>query len=100
PSPWRHVEDFAIGGLRNIGFAPDSDVMLVVSSQGAGLFDCIGGIRLARDPDYEITYGEEVRLSANGIGVLSGQVIRMAGLHGGGLRTCTLDGWSLVGEAS
>src|SRR5205823_3356821 len=90
----------AVGGLRNVGFAPDLDLLLVVSSQGAGLFDCCSGQRIAREHEYDISYPDEVRLSAKGIGSLEGQSIRMAGLHGGGLRNSTEDGWHLEVEAA
>ena len=98
PPPWRAVGSFAVGGLTDVGFAPRSDVLLAVSGNGRGVFDCTTGERLARDPstpgegeeDWQDCFGLEVE----GIGPLAGQRLRTAGLHGGGLSRITRDGWS------
>ena len=96
PAPWKKVETYAIGGLEAIGYAPDSDLLLVVSSQGRGVFDCIKGEKIARDREaYPYDYIDETRLLATGIGPLAGQQIRIAGMYGGGLPTATNDGWGL-----
>lgn len=90
--PWAKVADLHIGGLTDIGFAHDSDLLLVLSHAGRGLFDCTAGVRLARDSgDYSHDTGN---LIAEGIGPLAGTEIRTAGLHGGGLSLVTEDGWS------
>jgi hypothetical protein len=89
----------AVGGLTDVGFAPHSDLLLVVSSQGRGVFDGLSGKRIARDasvpegddPDWFDTF----ELTSEGIGSLAGQRIRTAGLHGGGLPLLTRDGWSV-----
>ena len=97
-SVWKQVTSFAVGGLTEVGFGDDTDLLLVVSSQGRGLFDCLTGERIARDyenPDSNVDWYNPVRLLASGIGVLAGQEIRLAGLHGGGLPRFTFDGWSL-----
>jgi hypothetical protein len=99
PAPWGLIAEYAGGGLRQIGFVPDSDLLLVVSSNGAGLFDCSTGVRLERDYEYELSFSEEVQLTATGIGPVAGQQLRMAGLHGGGLRHMTEDGWKLEVKA-
>ncbi|MGW4027238.1 hypothetical protein ACWEEL_38775, partial [Streptomyces sp. NPDC005009] len=59
PAPWRPVFEYtygvAVGGLLGIGFAthPDSghDLVMVVSSDGHGLFDAVTGEKIARDRD-------------------------------------------------
>jgi hypothetical protein len=51
-STWGHKETFAIGGLHNVGFAPNSDYLIVLSSQGQGIFDCIKGEKIARSPNF------------------------------------------------
>src|ERR1051326_6094509 len=94
-SPWALVNSYAVGGLASVGFAEDSDLLLVTSSDGRGLFDCISGEKIARDYDLIPSYEEQLRLIAPGVGPLDGKIIRMAGLHGGGLPTMTKDGWSL-----
>ena len=93
PPPWREVPAIAIGGVRSVGFQPDSDLLLVVSEQGRGVIDCNTGKKLARDHDEY--FEDEIRLEAEGIGPMSGQRIRISGLHGGGLPNSTSDMWSL-----
>src|SRR5262245_9637675 len=95
PAPWKKATGFAIGGLTEIGYAPGSDLLLVVSGQGRGVFDCISGERIARDYDDSPDFIDETKLLASGIGPLSGQWIRVGGLHGGGLPNSTKDGWGL-----
>ena len=51
PIPWKLVASVAIGGLRSVGFDRNSDNLLVVSSQGRGVLDCITGEKIARDYD-------------------------------------------------
>jgi hypothetical protein len=94
PQPWKLLGGSAVGGLTEVGFADDSDLLLVVSSQGRGVFDCQTGERVARDrvePDDGWYDGR--RLRAFGIGPLEGRLIRLAGLHGGGLPNWGRDGW-------
>jgi hypothetical protein len=94
--PWRRTVH-AVGGLTEIGYVPASDWLLAVTSNGRGLFDCIGGQRVARDhtPPEEGDWYDETGLLAQGIGPAEQQLIRLAGLHGGGLPRATRDGWSL-----
>jgi hypothetical protein len=93
PNPWKLVETFAVGGLRSVGFDRESENLLVVSSQGRGVIDCLTGEKVARDD--EEFYENETSLEAQGIGILSDRTIRMAGLFGGGLPSITEDGWQL-----
>jgi len=46
---WKLKNNFGIGGLREIGFYEDSNYLLVLSSQGRGLFDCWTGEKISRD---------------------------------------------------
>jgi|688.fasta_scaffold29982_7 hypothetical protein len=94
PLGWRSV-----GGLRQVGFAENSDLLFVISSAGAGIFDCQTGELVYRDREYALTFVEEVWLVAIGVGPLADQLIRVAGLHGGGLRRMTEDRWALDIEA-
>jgi hypothetical protein len=91
PLPWRRIAAHAVGGLLAVGFAENSDTLLVVSHQGRGVFDCITGQRVARDRE-EDGY-DPFRLEALGIGPLADKPIRMSGLDGGGLPESTADGW-------
>ncbi|WP_435281356.1 hypothetical protein [Streptomyces koelreuteriae] len=104
PPPWHPVLDrrLPIGGLLGIGFgtAPgaDHDLVMVVSSDGHGLFDTVTGEKLARDrdPDPDDSTPDAVPdLACPGLGPLAGTRVRIAGLFGGGLHTTTLDGWSV-----
>ncbi|MFF9057605.1 hypothetical protein ACIRPQ_32310 [Streptomyces sp. NPDC101213] len=106
PEPWRPVFEYthgvAVGGLLGIGFAthPDSgrDLVMVVSSDGHGLFDAVTGEKIARDrdPDPEDSTPDAVAdLSCPGLGPITGSRVRIAGLFGGGLHTTTGDGWTL-----
>ena len=70
----------------------DTDNLLIVSHSGRGVVDCSTGEKSARD--YE-NYYENQYLEAEGIGCLSGKIIKMAGLFGGGLPISTQDDWSL-----
>jgi hypothetical protein len=93
PEPWKLVTTFAIGGLRSVGFDRESENLLVISSQGRGVIDCLTGEKVARD--YEEFYENETSLEAQGIDILSDRTIRMSGLFGGGLPRITEDGWQL-----
>jgi hypothetical protein len=96
PQPWNLLTVHAVGGLTEVGFADDSDLLLIVSSQGRSVVDCKTGERLARDrtePD-NLWYNER-QLTAKGVGPLEGKTIRLAGLHGGGLPRGGEQGWSV-----
>jgi len=94
PAPWRLVASVAIGGFEALGFSSDSRYLLIVSSSGRGVFDSETGQELARASSSAPGdwYNLE-ELTVAGIGPLSGQSIRIAGIHGGGLPLITLDGW-------
>lgn len=102
PDPWHPVFDpypyVPVGGLLGIGFALDpvsgNDLIMVVSSQGRGVFDATTGEKLARDRDPNVDL-ETPDLSCPGIGHLEGSRVRIAGLFGGGLHTTTQDGWTV-----
>lgn len=92
PLPWmRH--DWAIGGLHNVGYAPASDLLLVVSHQGRGVFDCLSNRKLARDAE-EGNVEDREFTSYWGIGVLEGQIIHTSGIWGGCLHH-RRSGWEL-----
>ncbi len=104
PAPWRSVFEGCapVGGLLGIGFAthPENghDLVMVVSSDGHGLFDAVTGERIARDRDpdpEESTPDAAPDLSRPGLGPITGRRVHIAGLFGGGLHTGTGDGWVL-----
>jgi hypothetical protein len=95
PAPWKLIGCSSIGGLTAVGYADRTDDLLVVSSQGRGLFDCTSGERLARDHEEMFDNPDVSGLTAPGIGRYSATVFRLAGLQGGGLARGTRDGWRL-----
>lgn len=104
PPPWHTVLDRGtpIGGLLGIGFAvhPDDgrDLVLVVSSEGHGLFDTVTGEKIARDRDPDpdtSTPDASADLTCPGLGPITGTRVHIAGLFGGGLHHTTSDGWAL-----
>jgi hypothetical protein len=99
PKPWRRLPASAVGGLFQVGYAAGTDLLLVLSSQGRGVFDCISGEKVARDYAEAHDFFDPIRLTAVGFGPLSGQTGHMAGLFGGGLPLTTLDGWGLEVQA-
>ncbi|WP_369383231.1 hypothetical protein [Streptomyces sp. cg36] len=104
PTPWQPGLDhrIPIGGLLGIGFAvhPDTghDLVMVVSSDGHGLFDAACGEKIARDRDPDpatSTPDAHPDLACPGLGPITGTPVRIAGLFGGGLHSTTPDGWTL-----
>lgn len=95
PKPWSVVGMFAIGGLTEVGFVPNSDDLLVLSSQGRGLFDTRDGEKLSRDYEQFFDNPDSTGLTAPGIGRASDATVPLAGLHGGGLPRVTRDGWMI-----
>jgi len=95
PDPWELQTTAAVGGLTEVGFGAGSDQLLVVSSQGRGVFDCLTGVRVARDRLDDGSYHDIAAMTAYGIGPLEGSLIHLAGLHGGGLRRGATDGWTV-----
>lgn len=95
PLPWRK-QSFAVGGLWAVGFGSGSDLLLVVSVNGRGVFDCLSGERVARDPGDD-AYDEDSETVA-GLGPLAGSRVEMNGT-GGGIVTrrilplASQDGW-------
>ena len=82
PKPWRKVMH-AVGGLTDVAFDDSSDLLVILSSSGRGLFNCLTGERIDRDDGDAPHYTS--RLLVDGIGQLKGKRLRTAGLHGGGL---------------
>jgi len=94
PEDWEY-EQFSVGGLTEIGFSENKpNLLLAISSNGRGVFDCSTLKRTERDPNdnFEIDYS---RLTCSGIGMLKDEKIRIAGLHGGGLSLSNFEGESL-----
>jgi hypothetical protein len=82
-----------VGGLRAVGFAPASEMVLVVSWNGLGVFDGRGD-RVARQRSTSKPPGYP--RSAQGIGPIAGIKVRLMGCGGDtALPRTTPDGWQL-----
>ncbi len=95
---WAHKSTFAIGGLHNTGYAPNSDYLLVLSPQGEGIFDCVTGEKIARKYNNEDWYDElnQQTFAIKGFNILHDIEVVTCGLYGGdNLPKATNDGWQL-----
>ena len=93
PSPWEIAGKFVVVGLLDVGFDRDSELLLVSSSSGLGVIDCVTGQKVARD-NSETLFTDRY-LECQGIGPLEGKTIRMAGIYGGSLPRTATDGWTV-----
>ena len=89
-SVFRRTGSHPVGGLRSAGNAAGTELWLVVSANGRGLFDAVGGQRVARDPT-PVSSGP-----VRGIGPLAGRDVEVAGIDGGRLPRQTADGWQVT----
>lgn len=96
PRPWHRKTIAAVGGLTDVGFGRDQELLLVVSSSGRAVFDCNTGERVARDrSEPSDDWYDPAHLEAYGIGPLGGVLVRLSGLNGGGLSCRGIKGWSV-----
>ena len=96
---WTHKNTFAIGGLHEVGYAPKKDHLIVLSSQGQGIFDCVRGEKIARlynDLDWWDDFNDTTK-SIAGFDVLANVEIRTSGLDSSdNMPKKTADGWKLI----
>ena len=86
PPEWHPGVEIAVGGLTEIGFSQRyNHLLLVISSSGRGVFNCITGEKVARDFEEYGDWYDPINLTCNGIGPLAGEKISIAGQCGGGL---------------
>jgi hypothetical protein len=98
PEPWTPMGLAPITGITEVGFAEDSELLLVLSGQSREIIDCATGKIVARDKTTEHRsswYGPH-DLIGMGFGPLNGRRIALAGASGGGLPVFTRDGWGAV----
>jgi hypothetical protein len=85
--------------LRNVGFAPDKDLLLVLSTQGEGIFDCTNGeivARLNNNSDWWQDF-DELTSCTLGFDLLDKVKISTSGLYGGDhLPKTSIDNWILI----
>jgi len=95
PNGWKKMT-FAVGGLSNVGFSKNqSELILIISSQGRGVIDCSKLKLIERDYDDTWEWMDIFELSAIGIGRLKDEKIVVGGIHGGGLPTLNKYGESI-----
>jgi len=82
---WNQTAIHAIGGLLQIGYADNSDLLLVLSHDGLGVFDGLTGQKIARNRDDIYKSFNEKTLIAKGFDMLDKEEIKTAGLFGGTL---------------
>lgn len=87
PSPLELAGKHTVAGLYDVGFDRDSELLLVSSSSGLGLFDSKTGEKTARDTSDRF-------FECKGIGALEDKTIYMAGVYGSSLPSTTPDGWT------
>lgn len=96
PAPWARKLEFDRSGLIDIGFADNSDLLLLVSWDERVVIDCLTGDVLAREGHKKLgDWHDQFNLYCLGVGPLSKSRVRTAGLWGGGLCSYTRDSWSL-----
>ncbi|MCB9688298.1 MAG: hypothetical protein H6735_24885 [Alphaproteobacteria bacterium] len=95
PPPWRRTH-VRVSGVAAVGFAPATELLVVVSFSGLGIVDCTTGETVARRrDDTGLVPEDHAPMFVRGFGPLTGREVAVAGLWGGGLRTTTADGWVL-----
>lgn len=77
---------YAVGGLAAVGFDESSRYLMVISSQGRGLFDCLTLQRVGRDPDDSWDWYRDEDATCEGFEHLRGARIPMFG-SGGEIQT-------------
>lgn len=95
PQPWSKVGTVLVGGLYQVGYAKDRDVILIHSASKVTLSDTITGERLAVGQDEFESTEHYRRLAMPGFGCMAGEMISTAGIWGGYLPAKTSDGFSL-----
>lgn len=92
PKGWE-MKTFAIGGLTEVGFSINQpEILLVISSQGRGTIDCSKFEKIDRSEDILGDWVNYQEMWALGIGIVEGEKINIAGLHGGGLPYRNIEG--------
>lgn len=85
PDGWEKITSAAVGGLSDLGFSKIGPYILVISSQGRGVFDCNTGKKVARDDESYGDWFNERELLCEGIGPIESEKIQTTGIQGGGL---------------
>lgn len=93
---WEFVKTFAIGGLINIGFIENTNLLIAISHNGRGIFDCCKGKKIARNDEDVWQFFDDKTGQVQGFDVLENKIIQTCGLFGDdNLPKKTNDGWTL-----
>lgn len=97
---WNKVAIYAVGGLREIGFVPNREVLMVLSGTGRGLLDTTTGTKVGRDPfDYYLEKWDEETGIVEGFGEFEKLQIPCGGFEAKNvLDQETSDGWEILFE--
>lgn len=96
PEGWQQTGFFAVGGLTEVGFSNNAELLLVISLSGRAVIDCSTGARIARDEERDGDWYLPHVLHCMGVGPLADEAVQIAGLHGDGLPMLTPSGESLT----
>ncbi|MBB2166087.1 hypothetical protein HLH26_16435 [Gluconacetobacter sp. 1b LMG 1731] len=95
PEPWFKVGTVLVGGLYQVGYVKDRDIILIHSASKLTLTDTMTGERLSAGQDQFVSVEHYRRLKMPGFGFLVGEIIPTAGIWGGSLPVTTSAGFSL-----
>ena len=94
---FKFINTYAVGGLFNVGYSDNTDMLIVLSNQGRGIVNCLTGEMTFRDdkdwfPDYDETNG-----TIKGFGTENDKLIKVSGINSKNkLLTQTTDQWELI----
>jgi hypothetical protein len=94
---WQKRKIWAIGGLLEIGFKSNSDLLMVLSSQGRGIFNCSMVKRIERDhfDYYREKWNSDLGI-AEGFGILENEIIKCGGFEAPDIiKKETKDNWTV-----
>ena len=97
---WKKGNIWAIGGLREIGFVSNSDLLMILSSNGRSIFDCVKDEKIGRDYfDYYSENWNSETGSVDGFGILENEKIKCGGFeYPDILKKKTRDKWEVIVE--
>lgn len=93
---WSHKVTYAVGGLEDVGYIENEDLLVVLSSQGTGVFNCMDGVKVFRsDADWWPLFDQNTGRLERFPGYWD-MPIKVYGLHNsGGLNPVMFNDWEL-----
>lgn len=94
---YKYLATVSIGGLYNVGYTDNSDNLIVLSSQGRGVIDCLTGGKIYRDSVDWWAGFEETSDTIMGFGPEAGKNIKIYGVNNPiNFNIKTANGWELT----